>query len=196
MKQYCLHHRDGVPIEDRLHPRQFPFPMGKFSLRRRQAARGTIGGRRPFVEIPRAEGMPDGMTVDADGCVWVAVLGHKGLSTIMIYYRSYGPKERGRAQEVGIWGGESDARVYSQPVACHSEVPGNCRPRDRSLCVDYGTCLLDDQHCHRDCPRSVLSTRGNPVGASMKLLACLLVLAFLVPPVAAQNDLGTGLTQP
>ncbi len=79
--------------------------MGKFSLRRRQAARGTIGGRRPFVEIPRAEGMPDGMTVDADGCVWVAVLGHKGLSTIMIYYRSYGPKERGRAQEVGMWGG-------------------------------------------------------------------------------------------
>jgi len=37
------------------------------------AERGILSGRRPFVEIPAAEGLPDGMTVDAEGCVWVAL---------------------------------------------------------------------------------------------------------------------------
>jgi sugar lactone lactonase YvrE len=36
---------------------------------------GAVGGRRTFVEIPRAAGMPDGLTVDEDGCVWVALWG-------------------------------------------------------------------------------------------------------------------------
>jgi len=33
---------------------------------------GAISNRRPFVTSPRDEGGPDGMTVDADGCVWSA----------------------------------------------------------------------------------------------------------------------------
>jgi sugar lactone lactonase YvrE len=37
------------------------------------AERGTLSGRRPFVEIPASEGLPDGMTLDAEGCVWVAL---------------------------------------------------------------------------------------------------------------------------
>jgi sugar lactone lactonase YvrE len=36
---------------------------------------GAIAGRRPFVEVPQDEGEPDGLTVDADGCVWVAIWG-------------------------------------------------------------------------------------------------------------------------
>ena len=43
------------------------------------AASGDIGGRRPLVEIPEAAGMPDGLTVDADGCVWVALWGGSAL---------------------------------------------------------------------------------------------------------------------
>jgi sugar lactone lactonase YvrE len=39
------------------------------------AARGTLSARRPFVEIPVAEGLPDGMTLDMDGCIWVALFG-------------------------------------------------------------------------------------------------------------------------
>lgn len=31
------------------------------------------GARRPFVEIERGAGFPDGLTVDADGCVWIAL---------------------------------------------------------------------------------------------------------------------------
>lgn len=38
-------------------------------------AEGAIGNRRPFVELDPAEGLPDGMTVDAEGGVWVAFFG-------------------------------------------------------------------------------------------------------------------------
>ncbi len=34
---------------------------------------GTIAGRRPLAEIEEGVGFPDGLTVDADGCVWVAL---------------------------------------------------------------------------------------------------------------------------
>ena len=36
---------------------------------------GGLSSRRPFVEIPVAEGLPDGLVVDAEGCVWVALFG-------------------------------------------------------------------------------------------------------------------------
>ena len=34
---------------------------------------GAISNRRPVVEIPAAAGMPDGMTIDDEGCLWVAL---------------------------------------------------------------------------------------------------------------------------
>lgn len=37
--------------------------------------RGTIAGRRTFVEIAYGEGGPNGLTVDREDCVWVAVTG-------------------------------------------------------------------------------------------------------------------------
>jgi sugar lactone lactonase YvrE len=36
---------------------------------------GTLSGRRPFVEIPSKLGLPDGLTVDTEDCVWLAVWG-------------------------------------------------------------------------------------------------------------------------
>ena len=35
-------------------------------------ASGAISNRRVFIEVPKATGMPDGATVDADGYVWIA----------------------------------------------------------------------------------------------------------------------------
>lgn len=32
-----------------------------------------FSNRRPLVEIPKSKGSPDGLTVDAEGCVWVAL---------------------------------------------------------------------------------------------------------------------------
>lgn len=34
---------------------------------------GALSGRRPFAEVPAGPGLPDGMCVDADGGVWVAL---------------------------------------------------------------------------------------------------------------------------
>jgi sugar lactone lactonase YvrE len=33
---------------------------------------GEAGGRRPFIHFDESYGIPDGMTVDAEGCLWVA----------------------------------------------------------------------------------------------------------------------------
>ncbi|OLT43972.1 calcium-binding protein [Saccharomonospora sp. CUA-673] len=34
---------------------------------------GSVGGRRPLVVVEDGAGFPDGLCVDADGCVWVAL---------------------------------------------------------------------------------------------------------------------------
>jgi sugar lactone lactonase YvrE len=41
----------------------------------RDPATGRISGRRRVVDVPAAEGMADGMTLDVEGCLWVAVWG-------------------------------------------------------------------------------------------------------------------------
>jgi sugar lactone lactonase YvrE len=38
-------------------------------------ATGRADHRRPFADLSAFDGVPDGLTVDADGCVWVAVWG-------------------------------------------------------------------------------------------------------------------------
>jgi sugar lactone lactonase YvrE len=43
-------------------------------------ASGRLGERREFVTFPEAEGMPDGMTVDADDHVWICQWGGAGVS--------------------------------------------------------------------------------------------------------------------
>ena len=42
-------------------------------------ATGTIASRRPFVSVPAEAGVPDGLTVDADGFVWLALWGGAAL---------------------------------------------------------------------------------------------------------------------
>jgi sugar lactone lactonase YvrE len=42
-------------------------------------ATGEAFSRRTFADLSAAEGVPDGLTVDADGCVWVAMWGGSAL---------------------------------------------------------------------------------------------------------------------
>jgi sugar lactone lactonase YvrE len=47
----------------------------------------SIHNRRPFVAIPSQVGMPDGLAVDSEGCVWVAIWGSGSV-------QRYSPKGR------------------------------------------------------------------------------------------------------
>jgi sugar lactone lactonase YvrE len=42
-------------------------------------ATGEAFGRRPFADLSDVDGFPDGLTVDLDGCVWVAMWGGSAL---------------------------------------------------------------------------------------------------------------------
>ncbi|TFD00001.1 SMP-30/gluconolactonase/LRE family protein [Cryobacterium sinapicolor] len=42
-----------------------------------------LTGLRPFVEIPAEAGYPDGLTVDSQGCVWVALYGGSAVRRYM-----------------------------------------------------------------------------------------------------------------
>jgi sugar lactone lactonase YvrE len=50
-------------------------PTRRIDLFDFDAGAGGLSGRRPFVEIPAADGTPDGMTLDAEGYLWVALFG-------------------------------------------------------------------------------------------------------------------------
>jgi sugar lactone lactonase YvrE len=53
-------------------------------------AKGTIANRRAFVAIAAADGIPDGLTVDAAGFVWLALWGGGALHR----YAPHGTRER------------------------------------------------------------------------------------------------------
>lgn len=55
------------------------------------AERGAIANRRAVIEIPEEAGMPDGMTLDAEGRIWVALWGGGAV-------RCYSPE--GKLEEV------------------------------------------------------------------------------------------------
>jgi sugar lactone lactonase YvrE len=48
-------------------------PTGRVDVFDYDHASGGIHNRRPLAEIEKGAGFPDGLTVDADGCVWVAL---------------------------------------------------------------------------------------------------------------------------
>jgi sugar lactone lactonase YvrE len=71
-------------------------------------ATGEAFARRTFADLSDAEGVPDGLTVDLDGCVWVAMWGGSAL-------RRFTPS------------GEQDAVLpvpVSQPTSCAFGGPG------------------------------------------------------------------------
>jgi len=77
-------------------------PMHRVDVFDYDPATGEAFARRPFADLSDAEGAPDGLTVDLDGCVWVAMWGGSAL-------RRFAPS------------GEQDAVLpvpVSQPTSC------------------------------------------------------------------------------
>jgi sugar lactone lactonase YvrE len=83
-------------------------PMRRIDMLDYDPATGEAFQRRVFADLSRAEGVPDGLTVDADGCIWVAMWGGGVL-------RRFAPS------------GEQDAVLpvpVSNPTSCAFGGPG------------------------------------------------------------------------
>ena len=50
-------------------------PTGRIDLYDFDLGSGTIANRRPFATVSPDDGMPDGLTVDAEGAIWLAIWG-------------------------------------------------------------------------------------------------------------------------
>jgi sugar lactone lactonase YvrE len=50
-------------------------PRGRVDVFDFETAGGTVAGRRAVIDVPREHGKPDGLAVDAEGGIWVALWG-------------------------------------------------------------------------------------------------------------------------
>jgi sugar lactone lactonase YvrE len=48
-------------------------PTGRVDVFDFDAATGTFHERRPFAVVPEGKGFPDGMAIDSEGGIWVAL---------------------------------------------------------------------------------------------------------------------------
>jgi sugar lactone lactonase YvrE len=105
---------------------------------------GTLTGRRPFVTVPATDGIPDGLTLDAEGCVWLAVWGSGELrrytpagrlDTVVrlparqVTSAAFGGSDLGTLYITCAWEGLGPAERAEQPhagdiFACTPGVPG------------------------------------------------------------------------
>jgi sugar lactone lactonase YvrE len=45
---------------------------------------GTVGERRPVITIPRTQGVPDGLAMDVEGMIWVAIMNGKASDGLVL----------------------------------------------------------------------------------------------------------------
>jgi sugar lactone lactonase YvrE len=86
-------------------------------------ATGAIGNRRPAVRVPKADGSPDGSTLDADGNLWVA---HWGGWRVTCYDPVSGAALRSIKLPVSLvtscaFGGPDLATLYITSSGAHVE---------------------------------------------------------------------------
>lgn len=112
---------------------------------------GAIDNRRPFVTIDAADGAPDGLTVDAEGGVWVALWGGSAIRR----YRADGTLDR----------------VLPMPVSC----PTTCAfggPDLRDLYITSAiTRLSDDERREQPAAGGILRCRPGVAGRPAHVFA-------------------------
>ena len=119
-------------------------PLRRIDVFDYDPATGEAFARRAFADLSEAEGVPDGLTVDADGCVWVAMWGGSAL-------RRFTPD------------GQPDAVLpvpVSQPTSCAFGGPGLADLYITSARVG----LTDDQLATQPLAGRLLHVRPGPVG--------------------------------
>jgi sugar lactone lactonase YvrE len=119
-------------------------PLRRIDVFDYDPATGEAFARRAFADLSEAEGVPDGLTVDADGCVWVAMWGGSAL-------------RRFTAE------GQPDAVLpvpVSQPTSCAFGGPGLADLYITSARVG----LTDDQLAAQPLAGRLLHVRPGPVG--------------------------------
>jgi sugar lactone lactonase YvrE len=79
---------DWSPEDDRMY--YADSPTGRIDVFDWEPAAGTVSNRRPFVTLPPEAGLPDGLCVDDDAHVWVALWGGGAVRR----YRPDGTLER------------------------------------------------------------------------------------------------------
>jgi sugar lactone lactonase YvrE len=107
-------------------------------------ATGEAFRRQALADLSGAEGVPDGLTVDADGCVWVAMWGGGAL-------RRFTPD------------GQQDAVVplpVSQPTSCAFGGPGMSELYVTTASID----LTDAERAAQPLAGRLLRLRPGPVG--------------------------------
>jgi sugar lactone lactonase YvrE len=107
-------------------------------------ATGEVFERRVFADLSRAEGFPDGLTVDADGCVWVAMWGGGALRRFTPY-------------------GQQDAVVplpVSRPTSCAFGGPEMSELYVTTASID----LTDAERAAQPLAGRLLRLRPGPVG--------------------------------
>ena len=119
-------------------------PLRRIDVFDYDPATGEALARRAFADLSEAEGVPDGLTVDADGCVWVAMWGGSAL-------RRFTPD------------GQPNAVLpvpVSQPTSCAFGGPGLADLYITSARVG----LTDDQLAAQPLAGRLLHVRPGPVG--------------------------------
>lgn len=108
------------------------------------AATGEIANRRPFISVPEAHGLPDGLAVDVEGCLWSACWG----AGLLIRYDPQGRVER----QVHL--------PVSYPTSCAFGGPDG-----RTLYVTSAwTALTPEQHRREPIAGAVLSLEAPARG--------------------------------
>ena len=105
---------DTMYFVDSLRQRITAFPF--------EAADGSIGPGETFVEVPAQDGMPDGIAVDADGAVWVALAGGSAVGR----YSSSGELE----DRIGLPVRYPTSCAFGGPGLDGLFVTSGCRPAD------------------------------------------------------------------
>lgn len=97
---------------------------------------GTVSGRRVWATVPEVDGVPDGLTIDADECLWLALWGGSKVLRYSPEGRLIGEVRLPVSRVTSCaFGGPGLDRLFITTAAVGSSADDPPRPHDGSLFV-------------------------------------------------------------